>query len=329
MDNSKNHKLIIEFAQNLSIEKGLSQNTIISYKNDLMLLGKFLEKNNKNLTNCCQEDIVNYLKKLFLDQISASSQSRKISTFKHFFKFTLSENIIKSDPSVNLELPKKKIKITSHLSEKEILKLLTHLEKDKSEFGVRLNAIMEILYASGLRVSELINLEISTIGKYIDEKGREQYKNYLITKGKGNKERIIPLNKSALIILKKYLKLRQEKGCGQSKWIFPGHIRNKKDSISYQKSRIKVDAPITRHRVYQMLKDLAVEVGIDSKRISPHIIRHSFATHLLNNGMDLRTLQEFLGHSDISTTQIYTHIVENKLKKLLEEKHPLKDWSLV
>ena len=100
----------------------------------------------------------------------------------------------------------------------------------------------------------------------------------------------------------------------------------KKDSISYQKSRIKIDAPITRHRIYQMLKELAAEAGIDPKRVSPHIIRHSFATHLLNNGMDLRALQEILGHSDISTTQIYTHIVENKLKTLLENKHPLQKW---
>ena len=327
VEKNPNHKLITNFTQNLAIEKGLSQNTITSYKNDLVLLKRFLEENHQNLLNCTPEHINQYLKKIFIDKVSASSQSRKISTFKHFFKFLLSENLIKNNPCNNLELPHKKIKIVQHLSEKEILKLLQHLEKDKSEFGIRLNTILEILYASGLRVSELINLEISAIGKFIDKNGKQQYKNYLIAKGKGKKERMIPLNKSALSILKKYLQLRQQMGCGKSRWLFPGHIRNKKDTISYQKARIKVDAPITRHRVYQMLKDLSFEVGIDPKRISPHIIRHSFATHLLNNGMDLRSLQELLGHSDISTTQIYTHIVENKLKKLLEEKHPLNYWD--
>jgi integrase/recombinase XerD len=321
---SPNHKLIAEFSNSIALDKGLSLNTIISYKNDLNLLSRFLQENiKKNFLNCSSENIESYLKNIFLSKISPSSQSRKISAFKHFFNFIFNEGFIDENPAINLELPKKKIKVVQHLSEKEILKILNHLQKDKSEFGIRLAAIVEILYASGLRISELTNLEISTIGKYIDKNGKEHYKNHLIIKGKGGKERLVVLNKSALIILKKYLKLRKIMGCESSRWLFPGHVRNKKDSISSQKSRIKVDSPITRHRVYQMLKELAIEVGINPQRVSPHIIRHSFATHLLNNGMDLRSLQELLGHSDISTTQIYTHIVENKLQKLLEENHSI------
>ena len=131
------------------------------------------------------------------------------------------------------------------------------------------------------------------------------------------------MNKEALYCLMEYLQLRQNMGCGKSKWLFSGNIRSKKDCVSFQKSRIKIDTPLTRHRVYQMLKELAEAVGIDPTRVSPHIIRHSFASHLLNNGMDLRALQDLLGHSDISTTQIYTHIVNNKLRNLLLEKHPL------
>ena len=319
----KNEQLILNFTQNIAIEKGLSLNTINSYKNDLTLLKRFLEEKYLNFLNCRQEDIESYLKIIFNNKISPASQSRKISTFKHFFKFLLSENTIKNSCCANLELPKKTIKIAKYLSQEEILSLFKYLQKDKSEFGIRLNVMLEILYASGLRVSELINLEISTIGKYIDESGKQKYKNYLIIKGKGGKERIIPLNKSALEALEEYLKLRNNIGCSKSKWLFPGHIRSKKDGVSYQRANIIVDSPITRHRIYQMLKELACEVGIDPKKISPHIIRHSFATHLLENGMDLRVLQELLGHSDISTTQIYTHIVENKLKMLLENKHPV------
>ncbi len=184
--------------------------------------------------------------------------------------------------------------------------------------------MLEILYAAGLRVSELVGLPISTIQKTIDEKGVVSFKDYMIIMGKGNKERIAPLNKSALEILKKYLDLRQKLGHKNSKWLFCGHIRTSKiDGKESVQIHPEIDEHITRQRFHQMLKELALDSGIDPKRVSPHVIRHSFASHLLNRGVDLRILQELLGHSDISTTQIYTHILDSKLRDLVNNFHPL------
>ena len=181
--------------------------------------------------------------------------------------------------------------------------------------------MIEILYASGLRVSELVSLPINIIGK-INYNGKITLKNHLIIKGKGNKERIVPLSTKSLEILEKYLDLRKKMGQSHSKYLFPGIIRaSKKEKIITRDNNL-TDKHITRQRFHQILKELAEKTGIDPDRVSPHIIRHSFATHLLNNGVDLVILQELLGHSDISTTQIYTHITESRLQKLIK-KHPL------
>jgi integrase/recombinase XerD len=181
--------------------------------------------------------------------------------------------------------------------------------------------MLEILYASGLRVSELVSLKISDI-----QKNEEYIKNYLIINGKGNKERIAPLSKSALQILGDYLEIREKLGQKKSKWLFPGNFHAKKNVEKLQKITIKnslKDNHLSRQRFNQMLGELAIKCNMDPKKISPHIIRHSFATHLLDREIDLRVLQELLGHSDISTTQIYTHIMSSKLQKLVNSKHPL------
>jgi integrase/recombinase XerD len=320
--NEDDDTLITNFLQKLTIEDGLAKNTTISYKNDLKLLSEFLKSKKSNFIETDEKLLNLYLEKLYQDDILASSTSRKISTFKHFFGFLVLENKRENNPILNLTRPKIGQKLPKVLSEAEILKLLTTIYQDKSEFGIRLACMLEVLYASGMRVSELVNLPISTIQKTV-ENGKLTYKNYLIIKGKGNKERIAPLNKSALLSLENYLQLRISMGCENSKWLFPGHFRTKKIGKLDERESLTTDAPLTRQRFHQMLKELAELSGIDKKRVSPHVIRHSFASHLLNHGADLRVLQELLGHCDISTTQIYTHILDSKLKELVNKHHPL------
>ena len=210
------------------------------------------------------------------------------------------------------------------LSEEEVFKMLDFINADKSEFGIKLSCMFEILYAAGLRVSELVSLPISAIQEITDENGEKTLRNYLIVKGKGSKERIAPINKSAIKMLIEYLDLRKKLGYENSKWLFVGKVRARKKSQEKKHSDFTdLNSHITRQRLHQMLKELALKVGIDPSRIHPHVIRHSFATHLLNSGVDLRLLQELLGHSNISTTEIYTHILDSKLKELVFNHHPL------
>lgn len=234
-----------------------------------------------------------YLFLLHQEKLKASSIARKISCLKNFFKFLLNENFIIDNPAANLEAPKREAKIPKFLSEDEILKLLKAAESD-----LRLSAMIEILYAAGLRVTELVSLPFVAV-----QREGNSLRNYLIVKGKGSKERIAPLNKAAIKKLLEYLKERKD-----SAWLFPGHVKGKH---------------LTRQAFHQMLKDLAIKSGLDPVRVHPHVIRHSFATHLLNSGVDLRVLQELLGHSDISTTEIYTHILDSKLRELVFNHHPL------
>jgi integrase/recombinase XerD len=318
----KDHNEILDnFLLLLKSENGFSNNTIISYKNDILQLQKFLHNANITLNQVKEHNLIDFL--AFLDQQKLTNNTicRKIATFRNFFNFLEIEKIITNNPTKNLIIPKKHNKIPKFLSEQEILTLLNFAHNDSSEFGIRIACMLEILYASGLRVSELVSLPINIIGK-INQNNKIKFKNHLIIKGKGNKERIVPLSTKSLEILGKYLDLRNKMGQSHSKYLFPGIIRaSKKDKIIFRDNNL-TDKHITRQRFHQILKELATKTNIDPDRVSPHIIRHSFATHLLNNGVDLVILQELLGHSDISTTQIYTHIIESKLQKLIK-KHPL------
>jgi integrase/recombinase XerD len=317
------HGLIKSFSNILIAEDGLSKNTVSSYQNDLKLFLGFLLAKNSCFEKVDEKILKSYLEDLYQQGIKPSSLNRKISTFKSFFKFLAGEGINKNNPTLNIEHAKNSSKLPKYLSEKEVFLMLDAVVKDDSHFGIRLSAMLEILYASGLRVSELISLPISAIGKSF-ENGKITLKNYLIVTGKGNKERIAPLNKTSLKILEKYLQAREEMGHGNSKWLFCGRIRINKDQNKLSTAiKRAVDEHLTRQRFNQMLKELAVMVGIDENKVSPHVIRHSFASHLLNQGVDLRVLQELLGHSDISTTQIYTHIMDSKLKELVFKHHPL------
>ncbi|MFT4718656.1 MAG: integrase/recombinase XerD [Rickettsiales bacterium] len=314
-------EILNNFLLLLESENGFSKNTITSYKNDLSQLQKFLTHKKIALTKTSEQDLVNFLAFLDQNKITTNTICRKIATFRNFFKFLEIEKMISENPAKNLIIPKKKQKIPKFLSEKEILTLLNSSNNDSSESGVRISCMLEILYASGLRASELVSLPINIIGK-INQNNKITLKNYLIIKGKGSKERIVPLSTKSLEILEKYLDLREKMGQSHSKYLFPGIIRASKKEKIITRDVVCTDAHITRQRFHQILKELAGKTNIDPDRVSPHIIRHSFATHLLNNGVDLVILQELLGHSDISTTQIYTHIIESKLQKLIK-KHPL------
>lgn len=301
-----NSDLVTNFLEKLRAEEGLAQNTISSYGKDLELFQKFLKTT--KLAKASADNIKSYLYFLHKQNLKSSSIRRKISCLKNFYKFLEDEKLIKSSPATNLESPKKDFILPKALSEEEMFKLLDYANKDDSELGIRLACMLEVLYAAGLRVTELVSLPISAIQKEV-----VGLKNYLIVKGKGSKERIAPLNKSAIAILIKYLELRQNLGYEKSQWLFFGG----KNSSGTK------DKHLTRQGFHGLLKQLAIKAGIDPDRVHPHIIRHSFATHLLNHGVDLRILQELLGHSDISTTQIYTHILDSKLKDLVFKHHPL------
>ncbi len=290
-----------DFLIKLQTEDGLALNTIASYGKDLELFEKFLDVEKLTLKQVTTQVLKNYLLVLHQQKLKATSVARKISCLKNFFKFLVNENFIEISPAKNLQTPKREAKIPKFLSEEEIFKLLSAAESD-----LRLSCMLEILYAAGLRVTELVSLPISLI----QHEGKT-LRNYLLVKGKGGKERIAPLNKAAIVKLLEYLKERedsQENFQESSFWLFPGHSPNKH---------------LTRQGFHKMLKGVARKAGIDPERVHPHVIRHSFATHLLNSGVDLRVLQELLGHSDISTTEIYTHILDSKLRDLVFAHHPL------
>ena len=319
-----NQIYIENFLEKIKAEDGLSNNTILSYGKDLELFTRFLAHKKIGLFAVTSDYLKEYLNQLHQENLRSSSVSRKISTLKSFYKFLQDENLIQDLPTLYLQNPKPDKKLPKFLSEEEIFKMLDFINRDKSEFGIKLSCMMEILYASGLRVSELVGIEMSAIQEDFDESGQKTLRNYLIVRGKGNKERIAPLNKSAIKMLMEYLELRKKLGLEKSKWLFVGKVRsNKKIGEIKEKDYAKGDVHITRQRFHKMLKELALKVNIDPKRVHPHVIRHSFATHLLNSGVDLRILQELLGHSDISTTEIYTHILDSKLRDLVLKHHPL------
>ena len=298
-----NNQLILEnFLEVLASEKGLAVNTRISYKNDILQFLVFLEKNKKKINEITPIDIEKFTSKFTTQGLEKSTISRKMSALSHFFIFLLEENIIKSNPIHELDLPKQIKKLPQILSVNQVEKLIKSSREDQSINGIRLNTMIEILYATGIRISELVEMKLSAT--YAE-------KNFLLIQGKGNKERLVPISENTEDKIKDYLKIRNEfiNNDTESKWLFP----------SKQSSK----GHITRQRFNQLLQTLCERVNLNNIRISPHKLRHAFATHLLANGVDLRSLQQMLGHADISTTQIYTHVLKDRLKKLVSDNHPL------
>jgi len=286
------------FLNYLSVEKGLSSNTLSAYKRDLLFFKEYLkERGIGSLTSIKKEDIHNFMLKQKESNLSSNSISRRLSALKAFYRFLLRERLISFDPTETIESPKiwKKIPQTLNIEEIEKIILQPNL---KTKIGIRDRAILDTLYATGMRVSEIVNLKLDDVNL---EMG------FLRCVGKGNKERIIPLGKYATEAIKRYLKETRN------------YLLGKKDSDLLFISRL--GKKISRQALWKMIKKYARMAKI-KKPVRPHIIRHSFATHLLERGADLRSVQELLGHSDISTTQIYTHIDHNRLKLIHKKFHP-------
>lgn len=292
MDSLK--ELIGEFLRYLLIDKGYSGNTIESYKRDLY---KFLEYNKgKNINNINNNDLKDYIKFLSKENLNEKSISRNISCLKSFYKFLVIDKKIKDNPSEILFIPKIKKSLPNILTEEEVINLLDI--KLINNFDYRNKAMLELMYGTGLRVSELVDLKLQDI-----DLTQEVVRAF----GKGKKERIIPLGEFASYALKEYINKYRNNMLKKynNEYLFLNNHGNK----------------MTRQGFFKIIKAIAEEKRIN-KPLSPHTLRHSFASHMLKYGADLRTIQELLGHSDISTTQIYTHVTNEQLKENYKEFHP-------
>ena len=298
---------VVSFLNMLKVEKKLANNTILSYENDLKKYLSYLESIKKCEITVAYFDMEKYVEKIKKDKSSVATIARNISVIKQFHKFLTIDNIRTDDPSRNIVNPKMGRKIPNFISTEVVDKILENARATTDYDSIRLSCLVELMYSGGLRVSELVGLPISAIRSrdYVDNL------EFLYITGKGDKERIVPLSNDAKFALKEYLSIRENYiiNNGGENYLFP--------------SNGKKTPHLTRQRVFQYIKYLCVQSGLNADKISPHSLRHAFATHLLNGGADLRAVQAMLGHSDISTTQIYTYVLDERMKKLVSEKHPL------
>jgi integrase/recombinase XerD len=301
--------LIALFLDMLAAERGAGRNTLDAYGRDLADLAAHLKQNGRGVADASTEDLRGYLTTLSDSGFKSSSVARRISSIRQLFRFLYAERHRTDDPAAVLEGPKRSRPLPKVLSIADVDTLLNAaraaMDDEKASPSQRLRAarllcLLEVVYATGLRVSELVALPASAAK-------REQA--MLVVRGKGGKERLVPFNDAAKRAMADYLKMREDNE-RDSKWLFP----------SFGES-----GHITRQHFARELKALAASCGIDGEKISPHVLRHAFASHLLHNGADLRVVQTLLGHSDISTTQIYTHVLEERLKSLVRDLHPLAD----
>jgi|TARA_B100000003_G_scaffold55284_1_gene48865 integrase/recombinase XerD len=288
---------IVAFLNSLIIEKGLSKNTIQSYESDIYQLYQWnISKNKKRITEIKKIDTSQYISYLFSQNLKSTSVNRKISSLKTFFNFLLKKKLIDVNPFADQIMPKKPISLPKSISEDDVVKLLDAPKPD-SLIGLRDKAMLELLYASGVRISELVNIKFSDL---------DLERNIIKVFGKGSKERLVPFGEDAAQCISAYIDERKKnKDIASIKYIF---LNNRGSKIS-------------RHAFWHRLKEYCLEIGL-KRDISPHTLRHAFATHLLNRGADLRSVQVLLGHSDLSTTQIYTHIAKQRLSELVKKHHP-------
>ena len=292
-------KAISKFKMFLKIERGLSENSIDSYSSDLKSFYSFIKKNSlsENLKKCDS----NIIKQFIYEQSKINNpktQARRISGIRSFFDYLVFESLIKKNPTELIETPKIGKKLPDSLSLKEIIKIINNIDLSHPQ-GIRNRAIIETLYGSGLRVSELISLKLSNL--FFKE-------NLIKVLGKGNKQRLVPMGKFS----KKYLKI----------YIKDQRLKTKINKIDSDTIFLNRNGrQISRVMIFKIIKELAIKSNI-KKNISPHTLRHSFATHLIENGADLRTIQKLLGHENIITTEIYTHLDTRHLKKIMKKFHP-------
>lgn len=282
------------FLTYLSVEKGLSRNTVNAYATDLKKYLLFMKEKNREAVNADKSDILNFLEFLRSDGYTISTVCRYISSIKALYKFLLLEKRIQDDPTENLQTPKKWERVPKALSVSDVKGLLDSRFSPKT--ALRDSSMLELLYSSGLRVSELVNIKLGDI--HFDA-------GFIRVLGKGSKERIVPVNLRALEKIKNYSEKER-----------PEILKKKQSPYLFV---TRTGRSMTRQRFWQTLKAIGKQAGIE---LSPHTIRHCFATHLLEGGADLRSLQKMLGHSDISTTQIYTKVTTDRIKKVYKTYHP-------
>ena len=296
------------FLEMMSAERGAAVNTLASYRRDLDDYSGFLVANDGGFLEADAAAVRRYLGDLDDRGFAASSAARRLSAIRQFHQFLVSEEIRADDPTGILDGPRKVLRLPKVLSEKDVEALIETaageaLRDDLSASGklraLRLHALMELLYATGLRVSELVALPSTAT-----RRGART----LTVRGKGGHERVVPLTDKAIAAANAWLLHRKAGGLEESPWLFPAPSES---------------GHLTRQSFARDLKDLAALAGVASAKVSPHVLRHAFASHLLQNGADLRVVQQLLGHADISTTQIYTHILEDRLRTLVTEHHPL------
>ena len=290
----KKRDYVREYLLYLQVEKGLAKNSLCSYERDLQKLKNWAEKNGFDLLRLTRKDLREWLIDLASEKLSENSKRRMVSALRGFYKFLMFDGHISKNPAEDLDAPQKGFYLPKFLNQTEVENLL--LVPDVSqETGLRDRAILELMYACGLRVSEAVDLKIADV---------ELDAGILTCKGKGGKTRKIPIGTSAVEWLKSYLVLRR-----------------KKENFEIQNLFVTPSGrPLTRQAIFNFIKEYAEKIGLEG--VSPHTLRHSFATHLIQNAADVRSVQQMLGHADISTTQIYTHITDSHLRKSYEKFHP-------
>lgn len=295
----------------LVAERAAAANTCDAYRRDLADVEGFLARRGGALADASTDDLRAYFDHLARQpgarggRTAPRTVARRLSSLRQFYRFLLSEQRRRDDPSSVLDSPRQGRPLPKYLSEDEVVGLLDAAAEREGPEGIRLVALLETLYATGLRVTELVGLPLAAI----DRQGHG-----LLVRGKGGKERMVPLTEAARRALADYLVVRgvflvAGREAAQRRYLFP--------------SRTAREGYLTRQRFAQLLKELALDSGIDPAKVSPHVLRHAFATHLLSHGADLRSVQKMLGHSDIATTQIYTHVLSERLTELVEQHHPL------
>jgi integrase/recombinase XerD len=285
------------FLNYLRVEKGLADNTILAYQRDMVKFAEFINKRKIKTENIERSQVVDFLRSLYLAKLDSRSVARHLVTIRHFFRFCFAEGVIREDPAADIQSPKFRQSLPEFLSLAEVDRLLSQPDVN-SAIGLRDKAMIELLYSTGLRVSELCGLKSQDIQMDLG---------CLRCIGKGNKERLVPVGKQALAVIQRYIAESRPQILGEriSSYLFPA----------------RTGAPMNRIAFWKILGTYGRKAGL-RKALTPHMLRHSFATHLLDRGADLRSVQMMLGHADIATTQIYTHVVEERLKQVYKAHHP-------
>jgi len=294
------------FLAMMSAERGAAANTRAAYRRDLLDAAAWLQRQGVALADAATADLRGYLVSLGSAEgggvaaVGERTQARRLSALRQFFGFLISEGARRDDPTADLDAPRLGRSLPKVLSEEEVTALIAAAERWDGVAAARLLALVELLYAAGLRVSELVALPLAALDREL---------RHLIVRGKGGRDRLVPLTEPAQRAVAAWLVVRGPVAGKAGRYLFP--------------STVAASGHLTRQRFGQILKDLALDAGLNPARVSPHVVRHAFATHLLNHGADLRSVQTLLGHVDISTTQIYTHVAEERLRQVLADHHPL------